>query len=117
MSLIYILADPEAPRILSELKISGFLEYLHFYGEDRLLGIGMEADENTGAQKGLKLSMFDISDPGARYMLRVVVEYLEKGNYVSAPCWDPENLMLCAANSGKTGNCGQKIDAGGRPIG
>ena len=30
---------------------------------------------------------------------------------------DPEKLMLCAANSGKTGNCGQKIDAGGRPIG
>lgn len=57
------LKDPENPKILSELKISGFSEYLHFYGEDRLLGIGMEADEETGSTKGMKLSMFDISNP------------------------------------------------------
>ena len=56
------LKDPVNPKILSELKISGFSDYLHIYGEDRLLGIGMEADENTGAQQGMKLSMFDISD-------------------------------------------------------
>lgn len=57
------LSDPTSPEILSELKISGFSEYLHFYGKDRLLGIGMEADEETGRQEGMKLSMFDISDP------------------------------------------------------
>jgi len=57
------LKDPDNPKILSELKISGFSEYLHFYGEDRLLGIGMEADEETGITDGMKLSMFDISDP------------------------------------------------------
>ena len=56
------LSDPENPKILNELKISGFSEYLHIYGEDRLLGIGMEADEETGAQQGMKLSVFDISD-------------------------------------------------------
>ena len=56
------LKDPENPNILSELKISGFSDYLHIYGEDRLLGIGMEADEATGAQQGMKLSMFDTSD-------------------------------------------------------
>ena len=33
------------------------------YGENRLLGIGYEADEDTGSQIGVKLSMFDISDP------------------------------------------------------
>lgn len=57
------LSDPSAPSVLSELKVSGFSEYLHFYGKDRLLGIGMEADEETGVQQGMKLSMFDISDP------------------------------------------------------
>ncbi len=57
------LKDPKNPKILSELKISGFSEYLHFYGEDRLLGIGMEADEETGITEGMKLSMFDISNP------------------------------------------------------
>lgn len=56
------LSNPENPQILNELKVSGFSEYLHIYGEDRLLGIGMEADEETGAQQGMKLSMFDISD-------------------------------------------------------
>lgn len=56
------LSDPENPKILSELKVSGFSEYLHIYGEDRLLGIGMEADEETGVQQGMKLSMFDTSD-------------------------------------------------------
>ena len=57
------LKDPKNPKILSELKISGFSEYLHFYGEDRMLGIGMEADEETGRTEGMKLSMFDISNP------------------------------------------------------
>ncbi len=57
------LSDPEDPRILGELKISGFSSYLHFYGEDLLLGLGYEADETTGITTGLKLSMFDISDP------------------------------------------------------
>lgn len=57
------LADPENPKILGELKISGFSEYLHFYSENLLLGIGMEADEDTGRTEGMKLSMFDISNP------------------------------------------------------
>lgn len=57
------LTDPTNPAVLSELKVSGFSEYLHFYGEDCLFGFGMEADEETGWQEGLKLSMFDISNP------------------------------------------------------
>ena len=57
------LSDPANPQILGELKVSGFSSYLHFYGENHLLGIGYEADEATGMITGLKLSMFDISDP------------------------------------------------------
>ncbi|MCM1498923.1 MAG: beta-propeller domain-containing protein [Clostridium sp.] len=57
------LSDPYQPQILGKLKIPGFSEYLHFYGEDLLLGIGEEIDENTSEFKGLKLSMFDISNP------------------------------------------------------
>ena len=57
------LSDPANPKVSGELKISGFSSYLHFYGENLLLGIGYEADEDTGATTGLKLSMFDISDP------------------------------------------------------
>lgn len=57
------LSDPQNPQILGELKVSGFSSYLHPYGENLLLGIGYEADEKTGTVEGLKLSMFDISDP------------------------------------------------------
>lgn len=57
------LSDPAAPEVLGELKVSGFSSYLHFYGKDLLLGMGYEADEQTGITSGVKLSMFDISDP------------------------------------------------------
>lgn len=57
------LTDPKNPVILGELKITGFSSYLHFYGENQLLGIGNEVDPDTGEYVGIKLSMFDISDP------------------------------------------------------
>lgn len=56
-------SDPKNPKVIGELKITGFSEYLHFYGEDRLLGVGWETDPDTGMRIGLKLSMFDVSDP------------------------------------------------------
>lgn len=57
------LSDPENPQIIGELKIPGFSEYLHPYGEGLLLGIGMDVDEEAVTTDGVKLSMFDISDP------------------------------------------------------
>lgn len=57
------LSDPENPKVIGELKITGFSEYLHFYGEDQLLGIGWETDPDTGNVSGMKCSMFDLSDP------------------------------------------------------
>ncbi len=69
-------SNPKEPKILGELKISGFSEYLHFYGEDLLLGIGYEADENTGRTEGVKLSMFDVSDPSnVKEINKLVTEY------------------------------------------
>lgn len=57
------LSDPRNPKILGELKITGFSSYLHFYGENKLLGLGEEVNPKNGRRKGIKLSMFDISDP------------------------------------------------------
>lgn len=57
------LSDEKHPKVLSELEITGFSEYLHFWGEDKLVGIGYETDPDNGAQEGIKLTMFDISDP------------------------------------------------------
>ena len=57
------LSDPENPKVTGELKITGFSEYLHFYGDNQLLGIGWETDPDTGNVSGMKCSMFDLSDP------------------------------------------------------
>ncbi len=57
------LSDPKNPKILGELKIPGFSEYMYPYGDGLLLGFGMDADEQTGRTKDIKLSMFNINDP------------------------------------------------------
>ena len=57
------LSDDRNPKVRGELKISGFSEYLHFWGDDKLIGIGYETDEKTGEHTGIKITMFDISDP------------------------------------------------------
>lgn len=57
------LSDPENPKIIGALKIPGFSNYLFPYGDGKLLGIGRDADEKTGRTGGVKLSMFDTSNP------------------------------------------------------
>ncbi len=57
------LKDPNRPSILGELKVTGFSSYLHFYGGSLLFGLGYEVDAYSGEQLGVKLSMFDITDP------------------------------------------------------
>ena len=57
------LSDPSAPEIIGKLKIPGFSEYLHPYGDGQLLGIGMDVDEESVTTDGVKISMFDISNP------------------------------------------------------
>lgn len=57
------LSDPKNPEIIGSLKISGFSNYLHFYNKDLMLGLGQEVDPKTQEWIGLKLSMFNISNP------------------------------------------------------
>jgi inhibitor of cysteine peptidase len=57
------LSDPTKPTVLSALKIPGFSEYLHVWGEGRLFGLGMSADPETGRTDGMKITMFDTTDP------------------------------------------------------
>ena len=57
------ISDPCNPKMLGQLEITGFSDYLHPYGDGLLLGIGYETDPETSARLGVKLVMFDISDP------------------------------------------------------
>jgi hypothetical protein len=68
------LGDPYHPKVLGELKIPGYSNYLHPYDENYLLGFGKDAVEvplkdHTGKvidtfalHLGMKVSLFDITD-------------------------------------------------------
>ena len=57
------LSEPAAPAILGELKIPGFSDYMHPLGDDHLLTIGRDIDEQTQIDRGTALQIFDVSDP------------------------------------------------------
>jgi uncharacterized secreted protein with C-terminal beta-propeller domain len=58
------LGDPTSPRVVGELKIPGYSAYLHPAGEDRLIGVGQDADDQ-GMARGSQVSLFDVGDPAA----------------------------------------------------
>lgn len=63
-------ADPTKPKVLGELKIPGFSNYLHPLDENHLIGFGYDtvARKNpSGGEpiiltKGMKISLFDVTD-------------------------------------------------------
>jgi len=60
------LSEPSDPRVLGQLKITGYSDYLHPYDETHIIGIGketVEAEEGDFAwYQGVKISLFDVSD-------------------------------------------------------
>jgi inhibitor of cysteine peptidase len=59
------LKDAKNPKVLGELKIPGYSDYLHPYDENHLIGIGKETEENSWggvSVGGVKVSLFDVSD-------------------------------------------------------
>ncbi len=60
------LQDPTKPVVKGQLKLPGFSEYLHPINENTLLGFGVNTvvtQYGGVVQDGLKLSLFDVSDP------------------------------------------------------
>lgn len=101
------LSDPKNPKIVGKLKIPGFSEYLHFYGENLLLGIGMDVDEDGFTTNGVKLSMFDISDSSdvkeiQKYTLENVYSAAVMYDY-KAVLIDPEKNVIGFAADGNNG--------------
>lgn len=66
-------SDMENPKIIGELKMPGYSSYLHFYTERSLFGMGMETDEKTGNEIGLKLEMYEISGGSAEKKAKTVI--------------------------------------------
>ena len=57
------LSNTADPRIVGELEVPGFSEYLHPLPNGLMLGFGRFVDTN-GANKGLQLSLYDVRDAG-----------------------------------------------------
>lgn len=63
-------ANPAAPKVLGELKIPGFSNYLHPLDDNHLIGFGYETVAEKNPQggepliltKGMKVSLFDVTD-------------------------------------------------------
>ncbi len=55
----------DTPKILGELKIPGFSNYLHPYDEEHIIGIGRdtkEIGEGRVQQLGIKIALFNVTD-------------------------------------------------------
>ncbi len=67
------LSDPADPRILGELEIEGFSDYLHPVGDHLLIGVGMQAVTPPGSNnawfQGVQVGLFDVSAPADPVLL------------------------------------------------
>lgn len=67
---VFDASDPANPKVLGELKIPGFSNYLHPYDENHIIGFGQDTkivSEKGFSQpriltNGVKISLFDVSD-------------------------------------------------------
>ena len=59
-------SDPRNPKILGQLKVPGYSNYLHPYDENHLIGFGKDAviakDPNFAWYQGMKVAIFDVRD-------------------------------------------------------
>jgi len=95
------LSQPENPKVLGELKIPGYSDYLHPLDDTHLIGIGKEAiasdQSNFAWYQGLKVALFDVSD---------VTNPVQMANYVigdrgtdSAALNDPKAFLFAQSKN------------------
>ncbi len=88
------LSEPSAPEIMDEFKILGYSTYMQQWNDGQLLGFGISADED-GIERGVKLTMFDNSDP---YNLQAIDTYEfiggENSHVGSDAVWERKALLI-----------------------
>lgn len=91
------LSDPTNPLVMDELKVTGFSTYLHPYDNGLLLGLGYESDLD-GRIIGLKMALFDVSDPeNAVEIDREVILYENFANFgwaYSSALYNHKDLLI-----------------------
>jgi uncharacterized secreted protein with C-terminal beta-propeller domain len=102
------LSDPYNPKMLGELKIPGYSDYLHPLDENHIIGLGRDTEEmrtinsrgdviNTWVvNKGIKISLFDVTDmknPKEISVVGIGNEYTH-----SEALHNPRAWLLCREN-------------------
>lgn len=87
------LSDPTDPVILDEYKILGYSTYMQQWSDGLLLGFGVDADEN-GIENGVKLVMFDNSDPNNLSEVGLYSINNDGGYIYSTAVWERKALLI-----------------------
>ena len=94
------LSDARSPQVAGELKLPGFSEYLQVIeqGEQTLLlGIGLDADPETGIQGNLKVSLFDVTDLSSP---REIDSFVFEGDFATSEAlWDHKAVRYIASQN------------------
>ena len=87
-------SNPESPVVLDEYKILGYSNYMQSWTEGLLLGFGADADED-GIETGVKLVMFDNSDPeNLKEVGYYSINHDDDGYIYSNAMWDRKALLI-----------------------
>ncbi len=90
------LTDPTSPKVLGDLKIPGFSDYLQPYDENHIIGIGKDTTPNPqengmARPTGLKIALFDVTNPEQPQELS---RYVFPDGSDSQAIYDPKALLF-----------------------
>lgn len=103
------LSNETKPKVLGKLKIPGYSTYLHPYGENHIIGIGMETKEiinrnsngkvisTTAKVVGMKMALFDVSNVNSPVQISSVV--IGDSRTTSAILTNPKALLFSKEKS------------------
>ncbi len=102
------LANPQQPKLLGQLKIPGYSNYLQPYDDNHLIGIGREVSTVPAPQplteksmiippptqeQGVKIALFDVTNPAAP---REIAKYVvDRDDSDSAARHDHRAVLFC----------------------
>ncbi|CAJ1956499.1 unnamed protein product [Cylindrotheca closterium] len=92
------LSNPNDIKVLGELEVTGFSEYLHPIEGGKILAVGQETDDR-GSVIGLQISLFGASDPTDLSLIdRLVLLNEENGSTSSGASWEPKAFRYFTVN-------------------
>jgi len=90
------LSDPTSPKVLGDLNIPGFSDYLQPYDENHIIGIGKDTTPNPqengmARPTGLKIALFDVTNP---QQPKELSRYVLPDGSDSQALYDPKALLF-----------------------